>query len=61
MQFLSMHLIGPFDPSSNGHYYALTVILCETGYMFYIPMKTKTASEVVQTYIDEVYAKFKNP
>ena len=28
-----------------------------TGYTFCIPLKTKTASEVVQVYIDEVYAK----
>ena len=26
MKFISMDLIGPFDPSSNGHHYALTVI-----------------------------------
>ena len=58
MQFISMDLIGPFDPSSNGHHYTLTVICMLTGYMFCIPLKTKTASEVVQAYIDGVYAKF---
>ena len=52
MQFISMDLIGPFDPSGNGHHYALTVICMLTGYMFCIPLKTKAASEVVQTYID---------
>ena len=30
-----------------------------TGYMFCVPLKTKTASEVVEAYIDEVYAKFR--
>ena len=29
-----------------------------TGYTFCVPWKTKTASEVVQAYVDEVYAKF---
>ena len=29
-----------------------------TGYTFCIPLKTKTTSEVVQSYIDELYAKF---
>ena len=59
MQFISMKLIGLFDPSSNGHHYILTVICMFTGYTFCIPLKTKTASEVVQAYIDEVYAKFR--
>ena len=53
-----MDLIGPFDPSSNGYHYAQTVICMLTGYIFCIPMKTKTASEIAQAYIDEVYAKF---
>ena len=34
MQFISMDLIGPFDPSSNGHYFALTVICMLTRYPF---------------------------
>ena len=29
-----------------------------TGYVFCIPLKTESASEVVQAYIDHVYAKF---
>ena len=41
-----------------GHHYALTVICMLTGYIFCVPLKTKTASEVVQAYIDEVYTKF---
>ena len=57
MQFISMDLNGPVDPSSNGCHYTLTVIHMLTGYMFCIPLKTKTASVVVQAYIDEVYAK----
>ena len=29
-----------------------------TGYVFCIPLKTKTAEEVLQAYIDNVYSKF---
>ena len=41
MQFIMMDLIGPFDPSSGGYHYALTVICMLTGYTFCIPLKTK--------------------
>ena len=58
MQFISMDLIGPFDPSSNWHHYDLTVICMLTGYTFCIPLKTRNTSKVVQAYIDKVYAKF---
>ena len=55
MHLISMDLI---DPSSSGYYYALTVICILTVYIFCIPLKTKTTSEVAQAYIDEVYANF---
>ena len=29
-----------------------------TGYVFYIPLKTETAEEVLQAYTDDVYSKF---
>ena len=58
MQFIYMDLIGPFDPSSDGHKYALTVICILTGYTFCIPLKTKMVTKVVQPYVGEVYAKF---
>ena len=59
MQFISMDLIGEFHPpTSKGKKYALTVICMLTGYVFYIPLKTKTAEEVLQAYIDNVYSKF---
>ena len=29
-----------------------------TGYVFCIPLKTKTAEKVIQAYIDNVYSKF---
>ena len=59
MQFISMDLIGEFHPpTSKGKKYALTVICMLTGYVFCIPIKTKTAEEVLQAYIDNVYSKF---
>ena len=54
-----MDLIGEFHPpTSKKHRYALTVICMLTGYVFCVPLKTKTAEEVIQAYIDNVYAKF---
>ena len=59
MQFISMDLIGEFHlPTSKGKRYALTVICMLTGYVFYVPLKTKMAEEVLQAYIDNVYSKF---
>ena len=59
MQFISMDLIGEsHPPTSKKHRYALTVICMLTGYVFCVPLKTKTAEEVIQAYIDNVYAKF---
>ena len=59
MQFISMDLIGEFHPpNSRKHRYALTVICMLMGYVFCIPLKTKTAEEVTQAYIDNVYSKF---
>ena len=59
MQFISMDLIGEFHPpTSRKHKYALTVICMLTGYVFCVPLKTKTAEEVIQAYIDQVYSKF---
>ena len=59
MQFISMDLIGEFHPpTSNGKRYALTVICMLTGYVFCVQLKTKTAEEVLQAYIDNVYSKF---
>ena len=59
MQFISMDLIGEFHPpTTKGKRYALTVICMLTGYVFCIPLKTKTAEEVLQAYIDNVYSKY---
>ena len=54
-----MDLIGDFYPPSKlGYKYALTVICMLTGYVFCVPLKSKQAGEVIQAYIDNVYAKF---
>ena len=60
MQFMSMDLIGEFHPpTSKKHRYALTVICMLTGYVFCVPLKTKTAEEVIQVYIDHIYSRFR--
>ena len=59
MEFISMDLIGEFHPpSKKGNKYALTVICMLTGYVVCVPLKSKTACEVIQAYIDNIYAAF---
>ena len=59
MQLISMDLIGEFHPpTSREHRYALRVICMLTGYVFCVLLKTKTAEEVIQAYINHVYSKF---
>ena len=44
MEFISMDLIGELHPlSSKGYKYALTVICMLSGYVFCVPLYTKTA------------------
>ena len=48
LKFISMDLIGEFHPpSSKGNRYALTVICQIQGFVFCIPLKTKSAEDVV--------------
>ena len=57
MQSISMDLISEFYPnSSEGNCYALAVICMFIGDTFCIPLKFKSAKEVVQAYIENVYA-----
>ena len=59
MKFISMDLIGEFHPpSTKGNRYALTVICMHTGYVFYMPLKTKSAGDIVKAYINKVYCQF---
>ena len=47
-----MDLIGEFHlPSSKGNRYALTAICMLTGFTFCIPLKSKTAKDVVTAYM----------
>ena len=51
MQFISMDLIGEFHPpTTKKNRYALTVICMLMGYVFCVPLKVKTAEEVIQAY-----------
>ena len=47
MEFISMDLVSRLCRTSSGHEYALTVICMLTGNVFCIPLKTKTAEEIV--------------
>ena len=54
-----MDLIGEFHPpTSHGHCYALTAVCMLTGFTWCIPLKTKTAEEVSQAYLDHIYSNF---
>ena len=59
MEFIAMDLIGEFHPaSSKGNRYAFTVIYMLTGFTFCIPLKSKTAEEVVKAYLNHVCCAF---
>ena len=59
MEFIAMNLIGEFHPaSSKGNCYALTVICMLTGFTFCIPLKNKTAEEVVKAYLNHICCAF---
>ena len=59
MEFIAMDLIGEFHPaSSKGNRYALTAICMLTGFTFCIPLKNKTAEEVVKDYLNHICCVF---
>ena len=54
-----MDLIGEFlPPTSHGHCYALTAVCMLTGFTWCVPLKTKTAEEVPEAYLDHIYSNF---
>ena len=54
-----MDLIGEFHPaSSKGNRYALTAICMLTGFTFCIPLKSKSAEEVVKAYLNHICCVF---
>ena len=59
MDFICMDLIGKFyPPTSHGHHYALMAVCMLTGFTWCIPLKMKTADEVVKAYLDHIYSLF---
>ena len=55
MEFVSMDLIGEFHPpSSKGNRFALTAICMLTGYTFCIPIKNKSAEEIVTAWRNHI-------
>ena len=55
MEFISMDLIGEFHPpSSKGNRYALTAVCMLTGYTFCIPIKNKSAEEIVTAWRNHI-------
>ena len=59
MEFIAMDLIGEFHPaSSKGNRYALTAICMLTGFTFCIPLKSKTAEDVVTAYLNHICCVF---
>ena len=48
MEFVCIDLIGKFHPpSSKGNRYTLTAVCMLTGFTFCIPIKNKSAEEVI--------------
>ena len=59
VDFICMDLIGEFHPpTTHGHCFALTPCCMLTGFTWCIPLKTKTAAEVVTTYKNHIYCNF---
>ena len=55
MEFVSMDLIGEFHPpSSKGNRYALTSVCMLKGYTFCIPLKNKSAEEIVTAWRNHI-------
>ena len=55
MEFISMDLVGEFHPpSSKGNRYALTAVCMLTNFAFCIPLKNKSASEIVTAWRNHI-------
>ena len=54
MEFISMDLIGEFHPPSKGNMYALTAVCMLTHYTFCIPIKNKSAEEIVTAWRNHI-------
>ena len=59
MDFICMDLIGEFHPPTRcGHRFALTACCMLTGFTWCVPLKTKTADEVVTAYKNHIACPF---
>ena len=59
MDFICMDLIGEFHPPTrSGHHFALTACCMLTGFTWCVPLKTKTADEVVTAYKNHIACPF---
>ena len=59
MDFICMDLIGEFHPPTRcGHHFALTACCMLTGLTWYVPLKTKTADEVLTAYKNHIACPF---
>ena len=59
MEFICINLIGEFHlPSYKGNRYVLTAVCMLTGFTFYIPIKNKSAEEVVMTWRNHILFPF---
>ena len=55
MEFISMDLVSEFHPpSSKGNHYALTAICMLTNFVFCIPLKNKSASEIITAWRNHI-------
>ena len=58
MAFISMDLLGPYSKTESGNQCVLTIICMLTNYAFMIPIKTKTTEDVINAYLQHIYAHF---
>ena len=48
MSFISMDLVGPYKETENSDQYALTIICMLANDVFIIPIRSKTAEDVIK-------------
>ena len=59
MEFICINLIGEFHPpSSKGNRYTLTAVCMLTGFTFCIPIKNKSAEEVIMAWRNHILFPF---
>ena len=59
MDFICIDLIGEFHPPTRcGHHFALTAYCMLAGFTWCVPLKTKTADEVVTAYKNHIACPF---